>query len=166
MLSGEWATGGRMWIKDGSDTICLFGCIESDSLENTTWQHFSKLSFQVKTLPILKLISLAPETVSLATHNSIPGLLSKYQSIFDFLPGLQRALWPQTHFWPTESAPWILFGCVHCLPGDLLPLSSPLPPGSPSSAQFTFSDSQNKVGSWEYDQNPVNWKINKQKSDL
>jgi len=80
MLSGEWATGGRMWIKDGSDTICLFGCIESDSLENTTWQHFSKLSFQVKTLPILKLISLAPETVSLATHNSIPGLLSKYQS--------------------------------------------------------------------------------------
>ena len=57
---------------------------------------------------------------------------------------------------PTEFAPGIFFGCVHCLPGDQLPLSSPLPPGSPSSAQFTFSGSQNKAGSWEYDQNPLN----------
>lgn len=73
-----------MWIKDGSDTICLFGCIESDSLANTTWQHFPKLSFQIKTIQILKLNSLAPETVSPATHYPIPGLLSKYEPILIF----------------------------------------------------------------------------------
>lgn len=81
MLSGEWATGGIMWIIDGSDTICLFGSIGSDPLENTTWHHFSKLSFQIIPIQTLNLISLVPETVSPAIHHPTPGLLSKHKSL-------------------------------------------------------------------------------------
>lgn len=132
-----------------------FGCIESDSLSNTTWQHFPKLSFQIKTDSNTETNQLAPETVSPATQYPIPGLLSKYEPIFDFLSGLQgfsdlRLISDQQNLLPGFSlGVYIVFQEINC---HLAVLSSRLP----SSAQFTFSGSQNKVGSWEYDQNPLN----------
>ena len=98
-----------------------------------------------------------------------PRPIVQIQTIFDFLPGLQRALWPQTHFWPTESAPWtlgvyIFFQEINC---HLAVLSLQAPQALLRLPSEMGTDSQNKVGSWEYDQIPLNWKINsKGKSNL
>lgn len=154
-----------MWIKDSSHTICLFGCIGSDALENITWPHFSTLSCQIRPIQTPNLISLVPKTVFPPTHHPTlaycpnTNLSLIFSLVYRELPGLKLTS-DQQNPHPHLGFCLVCTFSSHGINPHLAILAPPGPQALPSLATQVGVNSQNKAGSQVNGQNSLNWRIN------